>query len=96
MKTTPHETLGVADAASDQEIRAAYLAKVKEFPPERSPEEFEKIRDAYDALRDPRQRFRAMLLSIEYTQPLATLFCPPKAVRTFTGPNLWREVLKAR
>ena len=36
---------------------------MKEFPPDRSPEEFEKIRDAYETLRDPRKRTRAMLLS---------------------------------
>ena len=33
------ETLGVPANASEEEIRAAYLTKVKEFPPDRSPEE---------------------------------------------------------
>ena len=50
----PYEILGVAENASEQEIRTAYLSKVKEFPPDQSPQEFEGIRDAYEALRDPR------------------------------------------
>ena len=96
MTIRPHLTLGISDTASDAEIRAAYLAKVKEFPPERSPEDFERIRDAYEALRDPRKRFLTALLSTEFTNPLPSLLCPPKAGRTYTGPHLWREVLKAK
>ena len=55
-----NEILGVAANAREEEIRAAYLTKVKEFPPDRAPAEFERIRDAYDTLRDPRKRARAM------------------------------------
>ena len=55
-----NEILGVAANAGDEEIRAAYLSKVKEFPPDRAPAEFERIRDAYETLRDPRRRARAM------------------------------------
>ena len=47
--------LGISINASEEEIRSAYLAKVKEHPPDRSPEEFERIRDAYETLRDPRR-----------------------------------------
>ena len=49
----PTEVLGVGQDAGEEEIRAAYVRKVKEHPPDRSPEEFERIRDAYDSLRDP-------------------------------------------
>ena len=45
---TQTEILGVAANASEDEIRRAYLEKVKQFPPDRSPEEFERIRDAYE------------------------------------------------
>jgi uncharacterized protein (DUF1786 family) len=93
---TPNEILGLTANASDAEIRAAYLTKVKEFPPDRSPEEFEKIRDAYDTLRDPRRRTRAMLLSSEFAAPLASLIDGRKSRRIFAGPQLWREVLKSR
>ena len=91
-----NEILGVAANASEAEIRAAYLGKVKEFPPDRSPEEFEKIRDAYDMLRDPRKRAEAMLLSSDFAEPLVSLIEGRKPRRIFAGPQAWREVLKGR
>jgi hypothetical protein len=93
---TPYERLGVPASASEVEIRAAYLEKVKEFPPDRSPEEFEAIRDAYEALRDPRRRFRTMLEATDFTRPLASLIAVRKPHRVFAGPQLWREVLKSK
>ena len=57
----PREVLGIEAEAGDEEIRAAYLRKVKEYPPDRSPREFERVRDAYDMLRDPRRRTRQQI-----------------------------------
>jgi preprotein translocase subunit Sec63 len=89
-----NEILGVAANAGEEEIRAAYLSKVKEFPPDRSPAEFEKIRDAYDTLRDPRRRARAMFVSTESNPPLVSLIEGRAMRRIFAGPKLWHEVLK--
>ena len=91
-----NEILGVAANASTEEIRIAYLDKVKQFPPDRSPEQFEKIRDAYDNLRDPRRQAKAMLLSPDGAAPLASLIDDLKTRRIFAGPRLWREVLKTK
>jgi preprotein translocase subunit Sec63 len=93
---TPTDILGVPVDASEEEIRAAYLAKVKEFPPDRSPEEFEKIRDAYDTLRDPRKRANEMLFSTSFAAPLVSLIDGRESRRIFSGPQLWREVLKSK
>ena len=57
----PRQVLGISPEAGDEEIRAAYLRKVKEYPPDRAPREFEKVRDAYEILRDPRRRTRQLL-----------------------------------
>ena len=96
MPDDPRQVLGVGPEANDEEIRAAYLQKVKEFPPDRSPVEFEQVRDAYEKLRDPRQRARAMLLSIDPNQPLVALLeghaSPPK----FIGPDPWLAVLREK
>lgn len=88
--------LGISLDAGEEEIRAAYLHKVKEHPPDRSPEEFEKIRDAWETLRDPRRRMRDMLLSADPEEPLASLICGQGDSRRFVGPGPWLEVLKQK
>ncbi|HEY2015698.1 MAG TPA: J domain-containing protein [Bryobacteraceae bacterium] len=88
------EVLGIPPNAGEEEIRAAYLRKVKEHPPDRAPEEFEKIRDAYDTLRDPRRRMRDLLLSVHPEVPLASLLGEHGKERRFVGPQPWLDVLK--
>ena len=90
------QILGVAPAASDEEIRAAYLRKVKEHPPEQSPELFEQIRDAYETLKDPRKRMAAMLFAADPNEPLAALIKDELPQRRFCGPEPWLEVLKRK
>jgi DnaJ domain len=90
------EILGVAANASEDEVRSAYLEKVKQFPPDRSPEEFERIRDAYEKLRDPRSRAKAMLIAPDTNLPLVLLVDSIKRRRIFAGPQPWREVLKSK
>ena len=92
----PHGILGVSVDASDEEIRTAYLGKVKEHPPERSPEEFERIRDAYDILRDPRRRVNERLFGFDPFEPFANVIVVDAAPRRFTGPQPWLEVLKRK
>ena len=90
------EVLGIAENANDEEIRAAYLKKVKEHPPDRSPEEFERIRDAYQTLRDPRKRARDMLFSAKPFESFLSLFASLESERRFVGPKPWLEALKRR
>jgi len=89
----PRQVLGIPPEAGDDEIRAAYLRKVKEFPPDRAPQEFEKVRDAYETLRDPRRRMRE-LLSVDPKQPLISLLEGRVSERRFTGPEPWLAVLR--
>lgn len=88
----PHRVLGVEIQAGPEEIRAAYLRKVKEFPPDRAPREFEQVREAYEILSDPRRRTRQLLLSADPKQPLASLL-DARPERRFTGPEPWLAVL---
>ena len=92
----PREVLGVSPTATEEDIRAAYLLKVKEFPPDRSPEQFERIRDAYQMLRDARQRARHLLFSVDPGAPLASLVADHPRLRQFVGPQPWLEVLKRK
>ena len=90
------EVLGVNHDASEEEIRAAYLRKVKEHPPDRSPEEFERIRDAYDNLRDPRRRMRDRLVSVDPLAPFVSVIELKARQRRFAGPRPWLEALKGK
>lgn len=90
----PFEVLSLPLEAGDEEIRAAYLRKVKEFPPDRAPREFEQIREAYETLRDPRRRTRYLLLSADPKQPLVSLLETGPPERRFTGPEAWLAALK--
>ena len=47
------EVLGVAPDADLAAVKAAYRAKLKEFPAHSHPEEFKAVRAAYEALRKP-------------------------------------------
>jgi len=51
-----YERLGVAREASGDEVKRAYRSLVRVYPPERAPEEFKRIRMAYETLSDPRSR----------------------------------------
>jgi curved DNA-binding protein CbpA len=92
----PGEVLGVNPDAGEEEIRGAYLRKVKEHPPDRSPEEFELIRDAYDSLRDPRRRMRDRLLSVDPSAPFVSAIDLKAPRRRYAGPQPWLEVLKGK
>lgn len=90
----PCEVLGLPPGAGDDEVRAAYLRKVKEHPPDRDPEEFERIRDAYQMLQGPRQRALRLLLDADPRLPLASLLDGRDATRRHVGLGSWLKVLK--
>ncbi len=52
----PYEVMGLPPTASEDDIRRAYFRLVREHPPEQDPEQFKRIRAAYDVLRDPVRR----------------------------------------
>ena len=88
----PYEALGVARDADEATIRQAYLARLREFPPERAPEAFERVRDAYQALSDPGRR-AALVLVADLNRPFASLAQPGGRKRTAAGLDVWLEVV---
>ena len=83
--------LGLCGDEGDAEIRQAYLRRVKQFPPDRAGEQFQRVRDAYELLRDPRRRARAVLQA-DPDAPLVEMLDgePP---RRFVGPGPWLAAL---
>ncbi|MFI5379665.1 MAG: DnaJ domain-containing protein [Tepidisphaerales bacterium] len=88
--------LGVSAEAGEAEIRAAYMENVRRHPPDREPELFEQLRDAYELLKDPRTRARRVLAGPDPTAPLASMLDDIAAPRKFVGTALWMEVLKEK
>ena len=85
--TTPFEILGVPEDADDAAIKKSYLARVREFPPEREPERFQVIRAAYEMLRGARDRLSWRLFKSDIPDP-APLLNAWLATSTPRRPNL--------
>lgn len=60
----PYTILEVDRSASAAEVRLGYLQQVRAHPPERDPEGFKRVREAYDVLRSPRKRAEIALLEL--------------------------------
>lgn len=91
----PRKVLGVAPGADDAAIRAAYLRLVRQFPPESGGSHFERIRDAYDVLRNPRRRASEVVTGGRLDS-LTELVDRLPVARRFVGPEPWLAVLRAR
>ena len=61
---TPYEILGVDHNADDQQIHAAYLEKVRRYPPEQNQELFLKIKESYEMLQTKEKRIEYRLFHL--------------------------------
>lgn len=77
MVKNPYRLLGVTPDAGDEEIRKAWLEKVRRFPPENAPDEFRMMREAYETISTRTKRLRHYLFS---TDSYST--CPFEALTT--------------
>ncbi len=50
VKKSPYQILGLEGDFEQNDIKKAYRKMIKLYPPEQNPQEFAKIRDAYDVL----------------------------------------------
>ncbi|MCE2448415.1 MAG: DnaJ domain-containing protein [Candidatus Latescibacteria bacterium] len=56
--------LGLSPAASQEEIRQRYLQLIRTHPPSQSPERFQQITAAYEALKDDRSRVESAIFGM--------------------------------
>ncbi|MBF0245015.1 MAG: DnaJ domain-containing protein [Planctomycetes bacterium] len=72
---TPYAVLDVIEDADDEQIKKAYLAMVRRYPPERCPDEFQKVYAAYELIRTEENRIAYRLFHCELptTQEIAAL-----------------------
>jgi preprotein translocase subunit Sec63 len=92
----PWEILGITPQASAQEMRQAYLEKIRQYPPDRAPAEFERIRDAYEQMRTPGTRLTALLEKDKDVESLMDFLREIECVRTFAGPEPWLAVIREK
>ena len=64
----PYAVLGLPADSDDEVIRRRYLELVKQFSPEREPEKFAQIRQAYESLRDLETRLKYRLFEVGKTE----------------------------
>ncbi|MEZ5671230.1 MAG: J domain-containing protein [Thiotrichaceae bacterium] len=67
---TPFEILNVDETASDEAIKDAYLRKVKQYPPEHAPEQFQQIRAAYEQIRTETGRVQYYWFQVPPPEPI--------------------------
>ena len=73
MTLCPFQILGVSPDADDDQIRRAYLQKVRRHPPERDPEMFRLLQQAYESIRDVRARIDHKLFHVTERQVLLAM-----------------------
>lgn len=69
----PFAILGVAPDAPETDIRKRYLELVRKHSPDRDPERFREIRQAYDAVSDPETRLDRMIFQSKTDDSLERL-----------------------
>jgi len=66
----PWTVLELDPAADEVTIRKRYLELVRRYPPDREPERFREVREAYGLLRDPVKRIEAQLFDMRSDEQL--------------------------
>lgn len=61
----PYTILGLPRDCGEGVVRRRYLELVRQYPPDRAPERFTEIRQAYEKLRDPVVRVESRLFDLE-------------------------------
>ena len=73
VNSDPWKVLGVSAEDDDETIRRRYLELVRQFSPEQAPEQFARIRQAWEQLRDLETRVRHRILEPVSTEALDSL-----------------------
>lgn len=90
----PFAVLGLEETADDAAVRAAYVQAIRNSPPDRDPEGFRRIRDAYEQLRDKERRIALQLFGPPPLADFAELLDTFPEERRYVGPDLWLNILR--
>ncbi len=91
----PYRVLGISEESDDDDaIRKAWLDGVRRFPPEKDPEQFALVREAYEMIRDRESRFRLQTFGdrrLRITSAIVDLF---PSGRNHAGSAPWLAVIR--
>ena len=91
----PYLALGVPETTTDEDVRRAYLLKIRMYPPEQNPDEFQRVCEAYELIKTESARTRLRLFGMPGKKPGAPMAdLVPKPVageRRRVGVALWIE-----
>ncbi len=88
LSSDPWTLLGVSINTTDEEIRAAYVKKLRGISPETEPERFEALRNAFRLIKDPIWR-TFMTIGIQKTLSVQGLVDSATKERGYAGPDAW-------
>lgn len=95
---TPYEILGIDSTADDKAIRNAYLELIKKHPPDRAPERFKEIANAYETIKDEKKRLEYYLFNkdIPVNRPFEALSLQIQRAETRKPPafDILKELLR--
>lgn len=84
----PFVLLDVPLTASQAEIRRAYFVRVRQFPPERAPDDFKRVRAAYEQINTPQGQMDATMLRFNDADPEVPELPPATPIRVNPGDVL--------
>jgi len=91
-----YQILKVSPDVDADTLHAAYIEQVKAFPPDRCPEQFQHIRDAYQQLKDPDLRAERLIIGPDPHMPLSELIDGGTDTRDYVGQDRWIEAMKLK
>lgn len=92
----PYDILEVAETADDARIKKAYLGMVRRYPPERCPEDFQRIYRAYEQIKTEEDRLAYRLFHCVVPEPadIAALLLAPAAKNERPGREAFQQQLR--
>lgn len=95
----PYLVLNLPETADDAAVRTAYLECVRRWPPERDPQRFREIADAYEKIKNEYSRLDHLILNktTTMTRPLDAVLAAFRYAPARTPPSfeLLKEHLKS-
>jgi curved DNA-binding protein CbpA len=90
----PFYVLKVFHTSTDEEVRNAYISLIREYPPDRSPEKFQEVREAFEEIKHERDRIKRYLAFPRTIDNLSDIIPDKKPERNLLPRSVWNKIIK--